>query len=83
MKKCRKCAIFYEGNVCPECIRSKKVILKLVPKPLPPKISKIIIAPKDKIVSPPKFKTRQAGVKQHFRLGDIKVRKHQRTVRKR
>lgn len=47
-----------------------------------PKLSKIVKTPKDKIVSPAKFKTKQTDVKSYLRYVDEKVRKHKRTVRK-
>jgi len=61
------------------------MVEKKVVQPLKPKKSKVIFTPEDKIISPPKFKTRQTDVKKHIRLPDImniKVRKHKRTVRK-
>ncbi len=45
--------------------------------PLKPKKSKIVLSPKDRIISPSKFKTKQIDIKQ-----SIRSRKHKRTVRK-
>jgi len=55
----------------------KKVVI-----PLKPKRSKIVFTPKDKIISPPKFKTKQIKVKSYLRYVDEPVKKHKRTVRK-
>ena len=57
------------------------MVEKKITKPLGYKMNKIIETPKDIIISPAKFKTRQVDVKEHFRYVDEKVRKHKRTVR--
>jgi len=57
------------------------MVEKKVTKPLKPKMSKIVFTPKDKIISPPKFKTKQIDIPKYLRYIDEKVRKHKRTVR--
>lgn len=52
-----------------------KMVIKKKRQPLKPKLSKIVYVPKDKIVSPPKRKTKQVTVKKSRR-----ARKHKRTV---
>jgi len=58
------------------------MVTKKITKPLKPKLSKIIEVPKDIILKPAKFKTKQVDVKSYFRYKDERVRKHKRTVRK-
>lgn len=58
-----------------------KRVIKKQTKPLEPKLSKIVEATKDIIISPPKFETKQTDVKSYLRYKDEKVRKHKRTIR--
>lgn len=53
------------------------MVEKKIVQPLKPKLSKIVNVPKDIILSPPKFKTKQVDVSKSRR-----ARKHQRTLRK-
>jgi len=60
-----------------KCMVIKKVVI-----PLQPKKFKVVKVPKDKIISPPKYKTKQTDVESYLRYKDERVRKHKRTVRK-